>query len=176
MQRPVETPQNYVLLNLGCGNKILPKPWINVDQAPRNGKQPDFEADIRDLSMFENNYADAVMAVHVIEHFYQWEVQGVLKEWQRVLRPGGLIILECPDIIKAARHLLNSRPENLTLWPLYGDPGHKDPAMCHRWGYTPETLKQTLLDAGFINIEDEDAQYHMGPVRDMRLVGEKRGD
>ena len=176
MQQAAENPKGYVLLNLGCGNKILPKPWINVDQAPRHGKAPDFEADIRDLSMLDNDYADVVMAIHVIEHFYRWEIPAILKEWQRVLRPGGLIILECPDLMKAAKHFINGKPDQLTMWPFYGDPKHKDPAMCHRWGYTPQTLTQVLLEAGFVNIEEKPAEYHLGPVRDMRLVGEKRGD
>ena len=161
------------MLNLGCGNKILPPPWVNVDAYERGRVSPDIIADVRDLGIFNDAEADVVMAIHVIEHFYRWEVAEVLKEWIRILRPGGLLILECPNIVKAALFLLNGKPDQLSLWPFFGDPGHKDPAMCHRWGYTPSTLSALLSDAGLVNVRQEPAQFHMKDARDMRSVGEK---
>jgi predicted SAM-dependent methyltransferase len=56
-----------IKLNLGCGDKILPG-YINVDVASeRKGKKPDVISDIRKLT-FDDNYADEILSVHVIEH------------------------------------------------------------------------------------------------------------
>jgi ubiquinone/menaquinone biosynthesis C-methylase UbiE len=159
-----------VQVNLGCGRRVLPD-WINVDKKAR-GVEPDVDADVRELP-FENEYADEVMAIHLIEHFYLWEAPGVLMEWKRILKDGGKLILECPDILKAAKFLLEGSKDNYSMWPLYGDPSHMDPLMCHKWGYTPDSLKRLMEFVGFRDISQEPAQFHMKDKRDLRMVGYK---
>ena len=96
-----------IKLNLGCGDKILAN-YINVDVASeRVGKKPDVISDIRKLT-FGDNYADEILSVHVIEHFWRWEVLGILKEWFRVLKPGGKIIIECPNLESACQEFLKN--------------------------------------------------------------------
>ena len=163
--------QEPIRLNIGCGRRVLDG-WVNVDKAVR-GSEPDIDADVRDLP-FPDNYADEVMAIHLIEHFYVWEAPDVVSEWHRVLRPGGKIVLECPDLVKTVKHMYEGRGEpHLTMWPLYGDPSHMDPLMCHKWGYTPDSLAKLLDYVGFKGIAEEPAQFHMKDVRDMRIVGYK---
>ena len=87
-----------VKLNLGCGRRIL-EGYTNVDlPGNHSGIKPDVEADLRKLP-FPDEHADEIMAVHVIEHFYVWEVMSVLDEWKRVLKTGGKIILELPNLM-----------------------------------------------------------------------------
>lgn len=180
-QQPVAPDTTPVRLNLGCGDKILPD-YINVDVAEaRAGKKPDIQCNITDLSIFKTDYADEIMAIHVVEHFWRWEVLDILKEWTRVLKPGGLMILECPNLISACQTLLAnpelaSRPDaagQRSMWVFYGDPGWKDPLMIHRWGYTPQSLSALMHEAGLINIRQEPAVYKLREPRDMRIVGEK---
>jgi predicted SAM-dependent methyltransferase len=93
-----ESMTNEVKLNLGCGDKILPG-YINVDVASeRAGNKPDVICDVRKLDKFADNYADEIMAVHVVEHFWRWEVVEILSEWVRVLKPGGKIRCSTPDL------------------------------------------------------------------------------
>ena len=80
-------------LNLGCGDKILPD-CINVDVAPsRRGLKPDVLCDLHKLTPFEDDSIDQILSVHVVEHFWRWEVVGVLREWVRVLKPGGMLLV-----------------------------------------------------------------------------------
>lgn len=170
-----------VRLNLGCGDKILPG-YVNVDFAEsRKGNKPDVIADLRAMT-FEQDYADEILSVHVIEHFYPWEAEALLQHWRTILKPGGLLVLECPNILTAAEMLLkeperagraDGKDGQLAMWPLYGDPGWKDPLMCHRWGYTPLTLKDLLVRCGFVNVRQEAAVFKQQDPRDMRVVGEK---
>ena len=168
-------------LNLGCGDKILPG-YINVDvAASRAGKRPDVLCDLHALTPFEDNSAEEILSVHVVEHFWRWEVVGVLKEWIRVLKPGGLMILECPNL-KSACEMFLSDPDlharqgpegQRTMWVFYGDPSWRDPLMVHRWGYTPQSLAAVMEEAGLVRIRQEPAQFKLREPRDMRVVGEK---
>lgn len=168
-----------IKLNLGCGDKILPG-YVNVDVAPaRAGRRPDVICDIRNLEVFPTNYADEILTVHVVEHFYRWEVELIVSEWVRVLKPGGKMVIECPNIITAAKKLLEN-PDvgpgsegNTSMWVFWGDPAWKDPLMVHRWGYTPGTLAKLMSDCGLKNIRQEPAQFKMREPRDMRMVGIK---
>ena len=168
-------------LNLGCGDKILPG-YVNVDvAASRRGLKPDVLCDLHKLTSFEDNTVDEILSVHVVEHFWRWEVVDVLKEWVRVLKPGGVMILECPNLVSACQELLQN-PDIATgpgqegqrsMWVFYGDPGWKDPLMIHRWGYSPRSLGQIMFEAGLVNLRQEPAQFKLREPRDMRIVGEK---
>ncbi len=168
-------------LNLGCGDKILPG-YVNVDVVEsRRGLKPDVICDLHQLTSFEDNSADEILSVHVVEHFWRWEVADVLKEWVRVLRPGGKMIVECPNLLSACREFLANPdvasgpgPEGQrTMWVFYGDPAWKDPYMVHRWGYTPLSLARLMVESGLINLRQEPAQFKLREPRDMRVVGEK---
>lgn len=177
---PVEV-STATRLNLGCGDKPLPG-YINVDIAPgRLGRKPDVLCDVRDLRCFADASADELLSVHVIEHFPRWEVPALLREWIRVLKPGGTLIIECPNLLSACEALL-ANPEagseadgqgQKTMWVFYGDPAWKDPLMTHRWGYTPHSLGKLMREAGLVNVRQEPARFKLREPRDMRMVGEK---
>lgn len=178
---PARAPDAPLRLNLGCGDKILPG-YVNVDIAPsRAGQRPDVLCDLHHLEPFGDDSADEIMAIHVVEHFWRWEVADVLREWVRVLRPGGRMILECPNLITACEELLKDparaagpgQEGQRTMWVFYGDPHWRDPLMCHRWNYTPQSLRALMEEAGLVNVRQEPAQFKLREPRDMRLVGEK---
>jgi hypothetical protein len=61
----------------------------------------------------------------------------------------------------------------LGMWPLYGDPSSRDPLMCHRWGYTPESLMALLDEVGFVDVRQEPALFKRREPRDMRITGRR---
>ena len=170
-----------VKLNLGCGDKILPG-YVNVDvAASRKNLAPDVLCDLHQLAPFADNSADEILSVHVVEHFWRWEVEDILKEWVRVLKPGGKMILECPNLISACQEFLKNPEANAgpgpegqrSMWVFYGDPGWKDPLMVHRWGYTPRSLAAVMWQAGLRDMKQEPAQFKLREPRDMRITGIK---
>jgi hypothetical protein len=179
--RAATPPAEPVRLNLGCGDKIL-SGYVNVDVvASRAGKSPDVICDLHQLVPFADDHADEILAVHVIEHFWRWEVEDILREWVRVLKPGGRMVLECPNLAAACEAFLAnpeqaSRPDaagQRTMWVFYGDPQWKDPLMVHRWGYTPGSLAKLMERCGLVNARQEPAQYKLREPRDMRVVADK---
>ena len=161
-------------LNLGCGRMVLDG-WFNVDvvanaKAPR---PPEMLCDNRNVPL-SAACADEVMAIHVLEHFYRWEVEDVLTEWVRLLAPGGRLILEMPDLELACRNVLAGSTDQMGMWPLYGDPSHRDPYMCHRWAWTYSTLEPILLHVGLSDVRRAAPLYHKARKdRDMRVEARK---
>jgi SAM-dependent methyltransferase len=182
--RPDELrPDPLTRLNLGCGEKLLAG-YINVDIATdRGGVAPDVNCDLHDLSQFETESVDEILAIHTIEHFWRWEVVAILSEWARILRPGGKMVLECPNLKTACEAFLadpdaGSAPDargQETMWAFYGDPNWSDSLMSHRWCYTPASLGAVMQEAGLDRISQQPAQFKFREPRDMRVVGVKPG-
>ena len=170
-------------LNVGCGRHVLDD-YTNADiQVSAHAKRaPEILCDLRKIPL-PNSCADELMAIHVFEHFFYWEVPAVMTEWRRLLKPGGLIVLEMPNILKCCWNIIHGigmegggkNPHALGLWGLYGDPRDEDPYMHHKWGWAPTTLKTLLLEFGFHKVEEKETQWHKGgrKHRDMRIEARK---
>jgi len=166
-----------IRLDLAAGH-FRQKGWTSVDLADgyaseyEKSKHADVVADVRALP-FPDNYADEARAIHIIEHFYAWEALDVVREWVRVLKPGGTLAIECPCLEKIFKLMEVPQVEpRYTYWALYGDPRHKRPEMCHRWAYTTLSLVRLMTQAGLDDLKPERPQFHF-PIRDMRVVGTK---
>lgn len=167
-----------VKLNLGCGARLLDG-FVNVDLAGNwSTIPPDVVADITKPLPFEDGYADEIHAYHVLEHFNRWEAGQILADWKRVLKPGGLLVLELPcldKIVAIFAHALIEGEEadlRMTLWGLYGDPKHRNEAMMHKWCYSAQELGAGLEMLGFVDIEEQRPKTHQ-PARDMRMIARK---
>ena len=82
-----------------------------------------------------------------------------------MLKPGGRMILECPNLVSACQEFLKNSdamampgPEGQrTVWVFYGDSQWEDPLMVHRWGYTLRSLAHIMHKAGLIDLRQEPA-------------------
>lgn len=108
-------------------------------------------------------------------------LKHVLRRWLAVLKPGGWLVLETPNLISACKAVLENplkaaragKTGQMSMWPLYGDPSWRDPLMMHKWLHTPQSLGEVMHEAGFAQIKQVPAQFKMREPRDMRLVGAK---
>jgi len=80
---------------------------IRVDADPSVG--PDVLAPAHDLGALAGGSVDAVFSSHCIEHLYLDQAPAALREWRRVLKPDGWMLLVCPDLQAAAEMVAQDR-------------------------------------------------------------------
>jgi predicted SAM-dependent methyltransferase len=131
-------------LNLGCG---LDKRsgYLNVDCRPQ--VRPDRVADMRRLPWVADNSVEEIAARDVLEHVGWREIPGVLREWARVLEPGGRLVLQLPNLCYLADRYLHRRDTGEFVRWIYGDQDY--PENQHRSGFDEESLRRALAQVGF---------------------------
>jgi predicted SAM-dependent methyltransferase len=87
-------------LNWGCGGHTLPG-WINTDV--KEGEGIDLSCDIRDGLPLETGSIEYAVSIHALPEVPYTELVPVLTELRRVLKPGGMLRLALPDLIKGVR-------------------------------------------------------------------------
>jgi hypothetical protein len=98
---------------------------------------------------------DEIYLIHGIEHFYYWEALELIRNIYDALAPGGFAVFEQPNLKVTAEIFLGLRepvtedPKASGINAIYGDPVYGNPYMSHRWGWTPDALRQALVDVGF---------------------------
>lgn len=163
-------------LNIGAGNKRI-EGYTGVDAVARSAADIVAPADSIPLP---DASVDEIMAIHLFEHLYRWECDGVLREWRRLLKVGGLLVLEMPDLLKTCKNVVDGvrggkHPDQLTMWSLYGDPRDKDQHMTHRWAWHPASLSELLAEHGFSEMKEKPTQFHRAgkEYRDFRMEARK---
>ena len=138
---------NEYKLHLGCSGKHLTD-WTNIDIQP--GKGVDMVMDVRVLK-FPDASASEIYYCHGLEHLRYAEVTPALKDWLRILVPGGLLRLAVPDFEAMAKLYAN---DTLCLdtfkWALSGGQENNWNIHYSLWDY--KTLAEVLIGAGFVTV------------------------
>jgi O-antigen biosynthesis protein len=118
--------ENDSVLELGCGSNKTVSHAIGLDIVPKGELIPglldtrsvaDVSADIKEKLPFEDGKFQIVIARHILEHLIN--PISVLKEWDRVIKPGGKLIIAVPNqeirntIPMNYQHLIAFTPESL---------------------------------------------------------------
>lgn len=131
---------------------------------------PDFVGNAKDLSRFEDNSIETILAIHILEHLGHWyEIVDILKEWYRVLQPSGYVEIYTPDLdyivdcylsgkwqeeIKNPNyHFPYGTDKDRNKWinfKLFSTANHFDTHTCC---LNYDLLKEYALEAGFSKIE-----------------------
>lgn len=173
---------NEVKLHLGCGG-IKWKDFINVDLFPfddevsdtsRSGCVADTFADIRNLKLPDNS-VNEIFTSHVFEHFTRWDGEDMLMKWHRVLKPGGVLVIETPDFWRCIWWLFHpSRVKrSLARNQFYGNQWDKLEYETHRYLWTSKELMAACKQVGFktVSLTHRTKTHH--PGRDMRVYATK---
>ena len=134
-------------LHIGCGKKFIPG-FVHVDALPYDHVDHVCAAD--DLSFLEDGSVSLIYACHILEHFGREAFKEPLREWFRVLEPGGVLRLAVPDFAACARLYVEGQLDNgiLDIMGLVVG-GQRDQYDYHYVIFDETMLSAALRDIGF---------------------------
>jgi len=156
--------QRNLSVNIGSGGKGQ-SGWVNVEIIPM--QDTTLCLDVRRRLPLADDSVARLLAEHVVEHMdFRDDLPTVLRDWRRVLQPGGVIRIIVPDAGRFLRAYASADPTrwhdlgwNMERLPagLY-TPMHVINHVFHQGGehlfaYDFETLAWALRQAGFSTVE-----------------------
>lgn len=148
-------------LDLGCGpDKAFPH-FIGVDDYTATAQfgvqmKPDVVSDVSKLDVFGSASMDFAYSSHCLEHVNDY--RATLKEWWRVIKPGGHLVLYLP---------------HKDFYPNIGQPGANPD---HKNDFVPQDIVDAMKDVGawdLVRNEDRsaDREYSFFQVYKKRTDG-----
>lgn len=137
-----------IRLNLGGRNTKIPG-FTNVDITPH--ASVDIVADIADLSMIKDKSVLEIYSSHCLEHFPHGKTLDVLKEWHRVMVPGGKCYVAVPDFEALVQAYLGDGLVQFIVDLGWGGQEYKE--AFHYAPFDFPRLANLLMKAGFEDIQ-----------------------
>jgi len=150
--RRADAPAGERRLHIGGVSRV--DGWEILNVVP--GPSVDHVGNAADLRRFPDGTFAALYSSHVLEHLdYKGELQAGLREWQRVLAPGGKLYVSVPDLAVLARLFLaeglGMEQRFMVVRMIFG--GHVDAHDYHQMGFDFDLLANVLREAGFAGVE-----------------------
>jgi protein O-GlcNAc transferase len=148
------TPGQLPVRRLHIGGQVRAVGWEVLDANP--GRDVDHVGNANDLSRFADATFAEIYASHVLEHLdYTGELARALRDWWRVLVPGGRLYVSVPDMDTLARlfldkDALSAQDRFFVMRMMFG--GHVDRYDYHVVGLNEEFLAKFLREAGFVSM------------------------
>lgn len=155
------------VLELGCGGKKTIPHAVGIDHVAKgetcthlnDQSVADVQADVQQPLPFADFSQDSIIARHILEHCI--DQIKTIKQWNRVLRLGGRLVVAVPD--EQVTHGIPMNPEH-----------------CH--AYTQESLANLMESCGFKTVGSKytgnwvsfvgcyEKVLHMAPLKERELV------
>lgn len=156
--------KEQIKLNLGARNRPIPG-FKGFDCDPHEGV--DYVGDIRDLSMFKDGEVSEIYGSHVVEHVSHLETLPLLKEWARVLEPGGILYIAVPDFKRTVELYAQLGLSDWIVRFLMGDQEYK--TAYHYNLFDEPRLTKLLREAGFCDVTRVD-EFPIGDKHDCSRI------
>ncbi|PKL49100.1 MAG: hypothetical protein CVV42_07130 [Candidatus Riflebacteria bacterium HGW-Riflebacteria-2] len=134
---------------LHIGGREVKPGWkiLNIQKA----EGVDFVGDVKDLSQFSDEMFDLIYASHVLEHVPQFHMVKTLAGINRILKPGGELMISVPDLEILCKLFLHKELDKTARFHImrmmFG--GQVDQYDFHQVGLTAEILMDYLGAANF---------------------------
>ena len=96
-----------VRLHLGCGRDYWAG-YVNVDMSFNSGC--DLQMDFTKVGeIYPANSVTEVALIHSLSYLRLWQARDLFADLYRILEPGGVVVIELPDLGKCAQKALECR-------------------------------------------------------------------
>jgi len=150
-------------LNIGAGERIYDYyptnnyKCVNFDERDIEGI--DVKGDVKNLNMFSDGEFDLILASDIIEHFPISQIQGMLKEWSRVLAADGMIEFRLPNLAAICKQYISNKDARNVSWLLYG--GQDYSGNFHYTGYDRQLFSEECMKAGLVEVTYSEEGFNM---------------
>jgi len=163
--------KNGTFLHVGCGSKtkqhtpFSSSDWKEIRLDINQKTNPDIIGTMLNMENVKDKSVDAVLSSHNLEHVYPHEVEIALKEFKRVLKDTGFLLVTCPDLESVCSLVADNKLTETAytssigpITPLDILYGHRvsiamgNHYMAHKCGFTSKTLNKDILLAGFSQV------------------------
>jgi len=138
-----------------CGgrNPWKPDEFLNVDIV--DFPQVDLVFDIRQKFPIDDGVIAEVFSAATLEHFRKHDNEHILREFFRILQPGGVLHVSTPDIEAIAQGLMKGEDLDFINQHFFGKykSGDTDDYDVHRWMYPSAKMVETMQQIGFVNVQ-----------------------
>lgn len=180
IKTPINLRKNNIKQNrrleIGPGSERIPGfETVNIVC----GRNVDYMVDASRKLPFPDGTFEIVYASHIFEHIPWYKIKQVLKEWNRILVPSGLVEIWVPNGLLIAKTFLYAEEGYINniekdgwykfneekdpcIWAngrifSYGDgTGRRNDPNWHLTIFSPRFLKNLLKESGFVDIEQLD--------------------
>lgn len=138
---------NGLKINLGCGLDRRDG-YLNIDIRTDVGADVVLDLE-RAPYPFADNSAEEAIAKDLIEHFSFRDIEKLLRELHRILKSGGKLIIQTPDLEQIMGSINNKEISgfwNISYW-LYGGQEYRE--NYHKLIFTKDEMKLLLERIGF---------------------------
>tara|TARA_B100000508_G_scaffold24443_2_gene17622 strand:- start:16309 stop:16902 length:594 start_codon:yes stop_codon:yes gene_type:complete len=158
------------VLEVSGGSRPLFHDYLNVDvsEAP----EVDLVTNLLDPIPLEDNTAHKIVSVATLEHFNVNDVRKILRDFNRLLKPGGEVEIGVPSIDKIFVQYKERGCDDVVLRYLHG--GLKDQYDVHLFVVDSDRFIGELLLAGFKEAKEVEYDFprHSGDFM-MKVVAKK---
>lgn len=138
-------------LHVGCGERFIPG-FLHVDIRPLAHVDIVAPADL--LNMIQDETVDLLYNCHILEHVRRGQEMRVLKEWFRVLKPGGILRTAVPDFESVVNRYRGTGNLEELMGLLYGRQDYEE--NIHYQAFDFARLKSLLERVGFHDVRRYD--------------------
>lgn len=141
--------------------KFIDSTWQLTDAFPNH--KSILRVDIRSLP-YEDSSVDAIYASHVLEHIPRGDTRNAVKEWARVLKPGGWIRVAVPDINYAAQLLVDNPEDHDKIelaWAHIYNTQTDEALAYHYFGFNEFSLKKLFEEFFEITCFERELESHV---------------
>lgn len=134
-------------IDVGCGPNGPRDGFIGIDRLQGGEAYP---LKFNDGQPVADESVDELVASHLLEHFSYKQAYDVVKEWARVIKPGGYLKIAVPDFAWIAEHYLENDCPNIQPYTMGG---HVDENDFHKALYDKSTLTNLLEGCGLVDVQ-----------------------
>jgi len=165
MLNPLDFKQP-LLLDIGAGGYSSDDKFTSVDLVT--------ECDIKasmDAIPLPDGCVEGIFSSNALEHIGKHQIIPTLREWRRLLKPGGKIQLVLPDLEWAVLWWLSHQEDRgWSMDIIYGHQLHE--GEYHKTGFTPRIIWEYFMEAG--GFEVHKIEYILGDYNETQLEENKK--